>query len=58
MLVRLKQHKKKELLWGGLIVKKKMKKACKRLFEEVIKRKVFAKNHKFNLKFDKEDLNI
>lgn len=22
MLVRLKQHKKKELLWGGLIVKK------------------------------------
>lgn len=57
MLLRLKQHKKKELLWEDWLLKK-MKKACKRLFEEVIKRKVFAKNHKFNLKFDKEDLNI
>lgn len=58
MLVRLKQHKKKELLWGGLIVKKNEESIVERLFEEVIKRKVFAKNHKFNLKFDKEDLNI
>lgn len=40
------------------MLKKQTKKACKRLLEEVIKRKVFAKNHKFNLKFDKDDFNI
>lgn len=31
MLVRLKQHKKKELLWGGLIVKKTNKESMQKV---------------------------